>query len=175
MPELGVTLSRVASSHSAHATQSLRRMVTHETGGHGVDDLDHLDTDFLDTHDEHHEHEHEHGGEHESGYKRAQEQLSPDRDSPQSFSSHRKSDDGDEKDCSATSDVVGYARNADAQGSDRTEVSGDGEGKAAGDAPPGDGKFALQDQTNLLPMKQVIIVFVGLSCALFCSLLDQTM
>ncbi|WWC66326.1 uncharacterized protein I206_100227 [Kwoniella pini CBS 10737] len=32
----------------------------------------------------------------------------------------------------------------------------------------------LQDQTNLLPVKQVIAVFVGLTCALFCSLLDQT-
>ena len=33
----------------------------------------------------------------------------------------------------------------------------------------------LQDQTNLLPTKQVILVFCGLTCALFCSLLDQTM
>ncbi|ODO07242.1 tetracycline efflux protein [Cryptococcus wingfieldii CBS 7118] len=32
----------------------------------------------------------------------------------------------------------------------------------------------LQDQTNLLPTKQVILVFCGLTCALFCSLLDQT-
>lgn len=28
---------------------------------------------------------------------------------------------------------------------------------------------ALQDQTNLLPTKQVIVVFAGLSCALFCE------
>ena len=27
----------------------------------------------------------------------------------------------------------------------------------------------LQDQTNLLPVKQVLIVFAGLSCALFCK------
>lgn len=33
----------------------------------------------------------------------------------------------------------------------------------------------LQDQTNLLPVRQVIVVFAGLSAALFCSLLDQTM
>lgn len=33
----------------------------------------------------------------------------------------------------------------------------------------------LQDQTNLLPVRQVIVVFAGLSSALFCSLLDQTM
>lgn len=32
----------------------------------------------------------------------------------------------------------------------------------------------LQDQTNLLPTRQVIIVFAGLSCAIFCTLLDQT-
>ncbi|WVO13016.1 hypothetical protein L204_100625 [Cryptococcus depauperatus] len=32
----------------------------------------------------------------------------------------------------------------------------------------------LQDQTNFLPTKQVIFVFCGLTCALFCSLLDQT-
>jgi len=33
----------------------------------------------------------------------------------------------------------------------------------------------LPDQTNLLPTKQVVFVFMGLTCALFCSLLDQTM
>lgn len=33
----------------------------------------------------------------------------------------------------------------------------------------------LQDQTNLLPTRQVITVFAGLTAALFCSLLDQTM
>lgn len=30
-------------------------------------------------------------------------------------------------------------------------------------------KGKLQDQTNLLPFKQLMIVFVGLSCALFCK------
>lgn len=33
----------------------------------------------------------------------------------------------------------------------------------------------LQDQTNLLPVRQLIFVFIGLTCAIFCSLLDQTM
>lgn len=51
-----------------------------------------------------------------------------------------------------------------------------GGGKAAG--APIDKKAAaeatLQDQTNLLPTRQVIIVFCGLSCAIFCTLLDQT-
>ena len=30
-------------------------------------------------------------------------------------------------------------------------------------------KIKLQDQTNLLPLKQLLIVFAGLSCALFCE------
>jgi hypothetical protein len=59
-------------------------------------------------------------------------------------------------------------------------------------AEPLNDKAKLQDQTNLLPLKQLLIVFAGLSCALFCktslfvktqeltscfqgSLLDQTM
>jgi hypothetical protein len=36
-------------------------------------------------------------------------------------------------------------------------------------------EIVLQDQTNLLPARQVVFVFVGLTCAIFCSLLDQTM
>jgi hypothetical protein len=36
-------------------------------------------------------------------------------------------------------------------------------------------KLELQDQTNLLPHRQVLIVFAGLSMALFCSSLNQTM
>lgn len=36
-------------------------------------------------------------------------------------------------------------------------------------------KTTLQDQTNLLPTKQVLMVFVGLTASIFCSLLDQTM
>lgn len=32
-----------------------------------------------------------------------------------------------------------------------------------------DGRARLQDQSNLLPMKQLIVVFAGLSCALFCE------
>lgn len=35
-------------------------------------------------------------------------------------------------------------------------------------------KVALQDQTNFLPKKQVILVFAGLSAALFVALLDQS-
>ncbi|KLT41071.1 putative tetracycline efflux protein [Cutaneotrichosporon oleaginosum] len=35
-------------------------------------------------------------------------------------------------------------------------------------------KYELQDQTNLLPVRQVVVIFMGLNCALFCSLLEQT-
>jgi hypothetical protein len=36
-------------------------------------------------------------------------------------------------------------------------------------AVPVNEKVMLQDQTNLLPLKQLLIVFAGLSCALFCK------
>ena len=66
---------------------------------------------------------------------------------------------------------------------DRPDEERDTESNGAGaDASDGKGgkngkKVAptLQDQTNLLPVKQVILVFIGLTCALFCSLIDQTM
>lgn len=41
--------------------------------------------------------------------------------------------------------------------------------------PPSKTPVALVDQTNFLPTKQVIMVFMGLSVALACSFLDQTM
>lgn len=34
---------------------------------------------------------------------------------------------------------------------------------------PVEDKRKLQDQTNLLPFKQLLVVFLGLSCALFCQ------
>ncbi|KZO95510.1 MFS general substrate transporter [Calocera viscosa TUFC12733] len=36
------------------------------------------------------------------------------------------------------------------------------------------GETLLQDQTNLLPFRQLIVVFIGLAIAIFVSLLDQT-
>lgn len=42
---------------------------------------------------------------------------------------------------------------------------------ASPEAPPS----GLTDQTNFLPTRQVITVFLGLSVALACSFLDQTM
>ena len=53
---------------------------------------------------------------------------------------------------------------------------GDQSGNVEAQEPPIDSdnkandKSKLQDQTNLLPFKQLMIVFVGLSCALFCEL-----
>lgn len=51
--------------------------------------------------------------------------------------------------------------------------SGDG---ANQQSSPGEASPAgLTDQTNFLPTKQVITVFLGLSVALACAFLDQTM
>jgi hypothetical protein len=58
--------------------------------------------------------------------------------------------------------------------SDRHEESRVEGGEGAGDKEKKKAPV-LQDQTNLLPVKQVIFVFLGLNCAVFCSLLDQTM
>ena len=48
------------------------------------------------------------------------------------------------------------------------DISQDEAEKAEIKAPAPDAN-KLQDQTNLLPVKQVLIVFAGLSCALFCK------
>jgi hypothetical protein len=56
----------------------------------------------------------------------------------------------------------------DAQGKDGLE-------KATGTSGVHMDEATLQDQTNLLPTKQVLMVFIGLTAAIFCSLLDQTM
>lgn len=58
---------------------------------------------------------------------------------------------------------------------DNREQGKDEEAKIESEKSGQKKKFELQDQTNLLPTKQIIFVFVGLTCALFCSLLDQTM
>lgn len=50
-----------------------------------------------------------------------------------------------------------------------------GDSSADSATSPSDASRELQDQTNLLPVRQVVFVFLGLSCALFVSLLDQTM
>ncbi|KZT60557.1 MFS general substrate transporter [Calocera cornea HHB12733] len=43
------------------------------------------------------------------------------------------------------------------------------------DTPSNEQTVVLQDQSNFLPTKQVIIVFLGLGIALMCSFLEQTM
>lgn len=56
-------------------------------------------------------------------------------------------------------------------GQEESRVESDG----AADAAHIKKEPQLQDQTNLLPTKQVVLVCIGLTCALFCSNLDQTM
>ncbi|BEJ12702.1 hypothetical protein CspHIS471_0211620 [Cutaneotrichosporon sp. HIS471] len=60
--------------------------------------------------------------------------------------------------------AVGYSEKADAPRDEEEAVPGD----------KNSNKYELQDQTNLLPVRQVIVIFMGLNCALFCSLLEQT-
>lgn len=40
---------------------------------------------------------------------------------------------------------------------------------ATGGASEGGAQAVLQDQTNLLPMRQLLVVFSGLSAAMFCK------
>jgi Na+/melibiose symporter-like transporter len=67
-----------------------------------------------------------------------------------------------------------------ARGRDRAPAPGSSEEadppRDEEEAVPGEkkNKYELQDQTNLLPVRQVIVIFMGLNCALFCSLLEQT-
>lgn len=170
-----VPLSRVGSTNSALAGQSLRRMATHETGEYAVDDID---QSILGTHHEHHEHDHDHvrhadereprsGAEGERVHEQhchkfpSDESRDPEFDSAKPDTVRKSHDVQDDTECRCTRVEV--------------DVVGDGDGSKTKDTSAVDPKYALQDQTNLLPIKQVIVVFVGLSCALFCALLDQTM
>lgn len=51
-----------------------------------------------------------------------------------------------------------------------TAAEGDLEQQAPPDAP-----IVIHGQTNLLPMRQLLVVFSGLSTAMLCSNLNQTM
>lgn len=51
----------------------------------------------------------------------------------------------------------------------RNSLSIEAEEQVVGEPPSVVAQVKLQDQTNLLPFKQLIVVFVGLSCALFCK------
>lgn len=62
--------------------------------------------------------------------------------------------------------------NADTELEQRSADPGSG---GTDSAEPQSSATTLQSQTNLLPAKQIILVFLGLSCASFVSFLDQTM
>lgn len=156
-------LTRVSSSNS-YAGNSLRRMATHETGEYAVRDTDVVG---LDTHDEHdHEHDHEHQrGDDDRWYDGYGAKA---RDEEAALESS-----GDEH-----PSAVARAR-ADNDAVQTEEGDGTPPGSSDSDksdspTAKGKGKFELTDQTNLLPVKQVMLIFAGLNCALFCSLLDQT-
>ena len=81
---------------------------------------------------------------------------------------HTKEDgDEDEKDIAGSSE-----EGHDEPGRDQ---SGARQGQGGAGVPrDGKGEFVLQDQTNLLPVKQILIIFSGLSMAMICAMLDQT-
>lgn len=154
-------------------------MATHETGEYAVQDEDIVG---LHTHDEH-EHEHHDHDEHcayDEKYDRRDEEAAIES------SGDEKGAPGEDRTPPVMSDSTAKTADLDgvrnppspSNGSDgeRTahEEDRDGEG-AAGDDKKDKKKFELTDQTNLLPVKQVMLIFAGLNCALFCSLLDQTM
>jgi hypothetical protein len=74
-------------------------------------------------------------------------------------------------------DALGTHRETEtAVGDEENEIKrGEDSADSAAESTTDKAEFQLQDQTNLLPFKQLVMVFVGLSAALFCSLLDQTM
>jgi hypothetical protein len=74
----------------------------------------------------------------------------------------------DEKDLQADTSVEGHERDHDhTDGNAATSPGAKRSGK-------GEKEFELQDQTNLLPAKQILTVFLGLSMAMICAMLDQT-
>lgn len=179
-------LTRTASSGS-HAGNSLRRMATHETGEYAVQDEDVVG---LHTHDEHeHEHHGEHWNEHdpydEKDVRRLDEEAAIEASGDQnsrgmqqgltppvmsdSTSKAKGDPDGIRTQPSLGSDGERTAHEEESEEEHAGEVGSDSDDKKK------KGKFELTDQTNLLPVKQVMLIFAGLNCALFCSLLDQTM
>lgn len=143
-------------------------MATHETGEYAVQDEDIVG---LHTHDEH---EHEHHGEdfYDEKFPRDEEaaiESSGDEKSP--------GPDGDDRTPPVMSDST--AKTEGVRDQPLPSDGSDGERTAHEEEAVADDKdkkkFELTDQTNLLPVKQVMLIFAGLNCALFCSLLDQTM
>lgn len=66
--------------------------------------------------------------------------------------------------------VVSMALNNDTMNDVPSSPTSENDGHVDKPAPE-----ELEDQTNFLPTRQVIMVFLGLSIALACSMLDQTM
>ena len=66
--------------------------------------------------------------------------------------------------------------------SDIKDLDHDGHGRQVSANPlpptaakPSNTRVELQDQTNFLPFRQLLLVFAGLSMAMGCPMLDQTM
>jgi hypothetical protein len=141
-------------------------MATHETG-ELADSGD--DDDGLSTHDEH-EHEHEDPSHSEHTHRRHE-----------SYAKNTGVEDVSTLDYEATGAQPGSRDLGadDAGGAGARKNSGADDNKEGKDQDRGQAKdkdkYELEDQTNLLPVRQVIVIFMGLNCALFCSLLDQTM
>jgi hypothetical protein len=98
---------------------------------------------------------------------------------PDDLDDHDEEDEGEVT--SGSRGSVSSHSTKDSRGADPDDELHDEEKEIEGSDTPvkrdkrKDAEAQLQDQTNLLPVKQVIFVFIGLTCALFCSLLDQTM
>ncbi|WVF70528.1 hypothetical protein IAT40_005319 [Kwoniella sp. CBS 6097] len=140
-------LSRTATSSSVHTRNALRRMATHETGEYVDDSEDGRSEEDREQHQANMHRE-----------KKLDTHNEGDRDeiSPGRGTIDPMPDDGDEPEGDGRpTDEEKIIDGKQSKGRKKKEVE-------------------LQDQTNLLPAKQVILVFVGLTAALFCSLLDQT-
>ncbi|WVQ97393.1 hypothetical protein IAU59_004505 [Kwoniella sp. CBS 9459] len=142
-------LSRTATSNSIHTRNALRRMATHETG------------EYVDATEDGH--------------------FDEDRDQQQAKSKSNRLGTHDEDDHSGHNpsrrgSASSGPATLDNDGSEARREPSDEEKEIEGKRSGASKKkeVELQDQTNLLPAKQVILVFVGLTAALFCSLLDQT-
>jgi len=149
-------------------------MATHETGEMAFADDD--SDSGLSTHEEHeHEHDHDHHG-------HAQREIehgipSSSKDVNDGANSTDLQDDQNTNSTNLKTRPPSRDLGRGVSPSDEADThrkSNDAADSSDPNAPKKD-KYALQDQTNLLPVRQVIVIFMGLNCALFCSLLDQTM
>lgn len=178
---------------SIHARNALRRMATHETGTgiekeyDGAEDLvrptgsgnapagpsrtratrDGKREQDMEVHDEAHEHDLVVTP---VASRRGSSPVAKHRYGPTQgavLGSEKRGEGGDdEKDLHRDSSADGHEHDAP-HGSERSQARRGKKGKE-------DEEFVLQDQTNLLPAKQILIIFSGLSMAMICAMLDQT-